>query len=399
VSPAGYIGRVLLTVTAIAVLLVLAILVWGLRPPLAHIEQPLAAGTAVVSLQRLAGLVAWAASLGYLLALVARAARTLADSPAPVRRARVARLDRLLNDTATTKHVQSPSRLTPVRPYPLVVRLTTGEREDEDPRSTLQAPSPQASPTTVTSSRSILLLGPLKIGGARQPGRRLRSLTAQLLVYLALNREGATVEKLADTLLPDTDLDRARNRLWQSATEARRTLGDAFRRDNDGRYQLDRAAIRIDVDELERLLADARQPGDATGELERLEQALGLFRGAPLADTDLPWADGRIRHLSAIYAELLERVGRLSLEASDPQRALQVAERGIQIDQLNESLWRLAMEADRAAGLRESVTQRYDNLRAVLHDQLGLEPAADTRALYHRLLGQEYDPVTQTKAV
>src|SRR2546430_17653488 len=39
--------------------------------------------------------------------------------------------------------------------------------------------------------------------------------------------------------------------------------------------------------------------------------------------------------------------------------ALDLAERGLDVDALNESLWRLAIEAESALGLREAVADRY----------------------------------------
>jgi hypothetical protein len=40
------------------------------------------------------------------------------------------------------------------------------------------------------------------------------------------------------------------------------------------------------------------------------------------------------------------------------------------------------------ARLRDSVSKRYQQLRGLLDDQLGLEPERATRALFHELLGQ-----------
>jgi DNA-binding SARP family transcriptional activator len=55
---------------------------------------------------------------------------------------------------------------------------------------------------------------------------------------------------------------------------------------------------------------------------------------------------------------------------------------------LNEGFWRLALEAESALGLREAVGRRYEQLRRLLDERLGLTPARETRALYRRLLGQ-----------
>jgi DNA-binding SARP family transcriptional activator len=46
------------------------------------------------------------------------------------------------------------------------------------------------------------------------------------------------------------------------------------------------------------------------------------------------------------------------------------------------------MQAESRLSLRDSITQRYQQLRELLDEQLGLQPESATRALYHELLGQ-----------
>lgn len=46
------------------------------------------------------------------------------------------------------------------------------------------------------------------------------------------------------------------------------------------------------------------------------------------------------------------------------------------------------MQAEGRLGLRDSVSQRHQQLRSLLDDQLGLEPERATCALYQELLGQ-----------
>lgn len=65
-----------------------------------------------------------------------------------------------------------------------------------------------------------------------------------------------------------------------------------------------------------------------------------------------------------------------------------MAERAITLDQFHEASWRLALEAEHTLGLRESITRRYDELTRSLDEQLGLEPARETRLMYRQLLGQ-----------
>jgi DNA-binding SARP family transcriptional activator len=80
--------------------------------------------------------------------------------------------------------------------------------------------------------------------------------------------------------------------------------------------------------------------------------------------------------------------GRVRLAHGDARGALQMAEQAIALDQFHETSWRLALQAEHALGMRESITRRYDELADALDEQLGLQPARETRVMYRQLLGQ-----------
>ena len=250
------------------------------------------------------------------------------------------------------------------------------------------SPSPAASeaeapPDSDPRTISIAVLGPLAIDGVAH--RIKRAATHELLAYLAFHPQGASRDELIEAIWPAQDPKRTRPRFWQSVTEARKAIGDAWVHHGE-RYQLDRSKVRVDLDELDQLLNAASD--DTTSDATTLERALALWRGEPLEGTDYLWAEGEARSLSATLLDLLERVGRVRLAHGDARGALQMAEQAIALDQLHEPSWRLALQAEHALGLRESITRRYDDLTRSLDEQLGLEPARETRLVYRQLLGQ-----------
>jgi two-component SAPR family response regulator len=232
----------------------------------------------------------------------------------------------------------------------------------------------------------VLLLGPLELTGCKKKQPR-RQATAELIAYLALQPRRASRDELLEALWPGHDPHRSANRFYQAASEARKLLGDAFRRERDT-YALDRQQVRIDLDKLDRLIVEAEA---STREHEQalLECAVSLFRGQPLAGIDALWADAEARRLQALQSELLERVGRLSLEAAQPTRALVAADRACALDPSNERPVQLALEAEAALGRREAVVARYERLRRDLEEQFGLEPSRDTKAVFRRVLSQD----------
>jgi DNA-binding SARP family transcriptional activator len=208
-----------------------------------------------------------------------------------------------------------------------------------------------------------------------------------LIAYLALQPRRASRDELLEALWPGDDPRRSAERFYQAASEARKLLGDAFRRDRDT-YVVDRQQIWIDLDELDRLRAEAEA---AAGNHRQtlLESALALFRGQPLAGIDALWSDTEMRRLCALQVELLEHTGRVRLEGGETIGALEAAERAHALDPSNERPVQLAMEAEAALGRRESVVERYERLCRELGEQFGLEPSRETKLLYRRLLSQD----------
>lgn len=259
----------------------------------------------------------------------------------------------------------------------------------ERPADTLPTDPADTSPSNADNAArpTVSVLGPLTIEGGKQTRHGLRAAALELVAYLALHPHGATRDQLLEALWPDTDPKRSRQRLYQTTRDARRLLGNALQNDHD-RYTLDRTHVRVDADDLHDLLAQVDQSIAEQERVEHLERALTLFRAEPLAGSDYPWAEGPLRRLRATHVHLLEQVGHARLQTGNARTALDAAEQGLTIDQLNEALWRLAIEAESQLGLREAVGRRYDELQRTLGEQLGLEPAHETRALYRRLLGQ-----------
>lgn len=255
------------------------------------------------------------------------------------------------------------------------------------PAVTLPAPVAAAGDRAHPAPRpAIRLLGPPLIEAPAEGELPRRAASVELLAYLAFNRGGATSEQLLEVVWPGIEPERSRQRLWQAVSDARRLVGHALVRRN-GRYLLDRALVAIDVDELDRLLHAAALAPDGHAR-PLLERAAALWRDRPLAGAEYHWAEGDIRYLVASYLTLAERLARLQLDGGDPRAALACCERALAHDPLDERLWRLAMQAEAALGLRATLTRRYDTLAGLLAERLGLLPERETRDLYRELLSQ-----------
>ncbi len=357
------------------------------RPSFADLPRSLEEPLTATGLEHFGQLLAWLALVCLALFMLVRELRLGARPRRQTARAR----DRLGSRSSRAqrsrpggpgRHPTSQARTPRSSSFPDHLVLTVSAPA-ETPPAVEQEPRVKAAEEARPISVSVL--GPLQITGGRHR-RRLRASAQELIAYLALHPDGASRDQLLEALWPGEDPRRSEQRLWQSSSDVRRVLGSVITRESD-RYSLDRRQVTLDLDELEGLLAAAR-----TAERERIppviERALALFTGEPLSGSDYAWAGGELRRLRAIHVDLLEQVGRGRLAAGEPRAALEAAERGLAIDVLNEGLWRLALEAESALGLREAVAERYEHLRVLVDERLGLEPARETRLLHRRLLAQ-----------
>ena len=381
------VGRGLLVAAAFGVL-------WPLRPrgPLSPLG--LTAPLSVDRVERLLAAAAWASVVLLVLLLLVRSlGRGHADRDAP---------DPRELGVQGRQPRQVPDRPRAGAVFATAARLTlsagrNGERvsESADRRPVRrrgggmlgQGPESLAgSEAGAVDAIEVLALGPLMIRGVGGRAPIVRAATVEFVAYLTLHREGAARDELLEALWPETDPKLSRQRLWQSVSEARRLLGPGLRRERE-RYRLDRSRVLVDLDQFEALVAEAERT-EAAARRPLLEQAFALVRGRALAGADYRWAEGENRHLQARLVQLAEQVGRARLQADDPAAGLAAAERGLALEPFDETLWRLAMEAEAQLGLRQALTRRYETLRGLLLERLGVEPERETRILYRRLLAQ-----------
>jgi len=242
------------------------------------------------------------------------------------------------------------------------------------------------------------ILGPVEVtaGGQRLGigGPRSRAVLARLIV--AANRV-VTAEALASELWPDLDPDRAVANLQVRVAELRRVFRQAGVADQlvtrAPGYLLVASPEEVDAARFDRLAAQGRAllaAGDAAGAAECLAEALGLWRGPPLADIgDWDWARAEAARLgearlAAIECHLQARLG--CGEASELVGELEALTGE---HRLRERLWALRMVALYRCGRQAEALGAYQQLRTILVEELGVDPGADLRELHQQILAQD----------
>jgi DNA-binding SARP family transcriptional activator len=365
--------------------LAIALALWLFRPALPALPRSFSAPLTIETIEALTTWLLWLVGAVLALALLLKPgkARPRPSLPAVPRAQAGPMFSRRLRE----RRVEAPSLLIPSpgrAQSALATNVRAEVRENEAPVG--ESASAVAGLPAQPKRPGISVLGPLAITGGKRTRRGLRARALELIAYLALHARRVHRDELLEAFWPGEDPRRTRPRLRQAVRDARRLLGDAIGSENE-QYWLDRTHVDVDIDELERLLA-AANTCEAAHAHEVVEGALRLFRAEPLAGSDYAWSESELPRLRATFVDLLEQVGRRRLQAGEARAALELAERGLDVDKLNESLWRLAMEAESALGLREAIAERYERLQTLLDERLGLEPAQETRHLHLRLLAQ-----------
>jgi DNA-binding SARP family transcriptional activator/pimeloyl-ACP methyl ester carboxylesterase len=225
-------------------------------------------------------------------------------------------------------------------------------------------------------------------------GVRTRAVLAMLLLHA--NRVVAA-GRLASELWPDLPPERAAANLQVRLAELRRALrpaGEAGRLVTQPPGYLFRVADgELDAARFERLAAAGRAAlaaGDAAGAARLLDDALALWRGPALADLDDSVFAGaaQTRLADARLAAVESRVDALLACGRHQETIAELAELTA-AHPLRERFWAQRVLALYRCGRQADALAAYRELRAILVEQLGIEPGPELRRLEGAILRQD----------
>lgn len=247
----------------------------------------------------------------------------------------------------------------------------------------------------------IAVLGPIEILGCS--AAFCRPAARDLVLYLALHRDGATHARWSLALWPDRPVSPAT--IHSTASDARRALGvDRFghARLPRGRHLRLSADVTTDVERFSRLAS----MGDADSACRALELVRGpLLSGLRRADWTV--LDGTQAELESLVVHTALRAACSLVTAGLADRATWALRRALVVSPYDERLYRALLEATAAQGNRMALSSTMAELMTragEAHATFGFPPAApsesslvsvlhpETTALYRRLAG--FGPAT-----
>ena len=243
---------------------------------------------------------------------------------------------------------------------------------------------------------SVRVLGEFSIDGVdvrAVADRKARS----MLRWLALVRgRPVAVGDLADALWGSAPPARPADQVAVLASRLRRDLGrEAIARSDEG-YRL--VYDSLDLDELTVVLAEAerrRDEGTPAGALTASRIALALVRGPlPAPDTEARWVLTAHNAAERLVRRARHVAAAAMLASGDWLDALDLATADAEADPYDEDAVRVAMQANVLGGRPALALAAYAELRRVLADELGTDPAAETTDLHTAILrGELVSPV------
>jgi TolB-like protein/Tfp pilus assembly protein PilF len=240
----------------------------------------------------------------------------------------------------------------------------------------------------VSRSLQLKLLGPFEAGWSdgepvRLSGKKIRALVAYLGVESGRShsREG-----LASLLWAETGDERARHNLRQALSKLNRTCAELVLSEGDT-LRLDEECTQVDVREFERLIVS-----DDPSELER---AVALYRGDLLEGLSVPEVEfedwlratrGRLRDQACAG---YERLAGVLADSGRTDEAMENLRARLEMDPACETAHRALMELLAKAGRRSDALRQYQQCSESLERELGVEPSAETKAVYQSIRSAE----------
>ncbi|MBX6722955.1 MAG: AAA family ATPase, partial [Dactylosporangium sp.] len=257
----------------------------------------------------------------------------------------------------------------------------------------------------------VRVLGPVGVGcrpaAAGSPKQQI------LLAALALDlNQAVPVEILVERLWGDHPPTAARSSLYAYVTRIRRLLAATadsrppirLCRRGSG-YALEADPETVDIHRVRDLVRRAREAGGSPEALALLRQALGCWRGEPLAGLSGDWVERVREGLERERLDVLIARFDLELRLSRPEPVIGELSAAVAAHPLAEPLVGQLMVALYRSGRVSEALACFADARRRIREHLGVEPGRDLRDLHQRMLrddpdlGVDHAPPPRTLAV
>ncbi|HNR03190.1 MAG TPA: BTAD domain-containing putative transcriptional regulator [Anaerolineaceae bacterium] len=210
-----------------------------------------------------------------------------------------------------------------------------------------------------------------------------------LFFFLLSHPEGVTKEEIGAAFWPDADRDTVKLRFKNSIYRLRKAAGrDCVAFDNEI-YRFNRSIdYDYDVDTFMFELENARKAQGSEEEIEHYRAAVASYHGPLLPKIDQEWVLIAREKQQTAFLNAAQTLINLYMKSGKYQQAAALANRALEEDNYNESVYRSAMMAYSAMDDRPAVARQFEKCKLVLKKELDIEPSPQTIKLYNSLMRQ-----------
>ncbi|MCU1395128.1 MAG: transcriptional regulator, putative ATPase, winged helix family [Ilumatobacteraceae bacterium] len=206
------------------------------------------------------------------------------------------------------------------------------------------------------------------------------------------------VDALVESVWGDTPPRTAAKTLQTYVMRLRQLLPQGVLLTVAGGYALNIQPDQIDARRFERLVGsghDAMAAGDPARAIVALREALSLWRDDPLTDIAATNAT-RVVRFQEMAAAAQDALFDARLATGDHAALVPLLEEAVGEQPLREHRWVQLIDALHRCGRTADALRAYQRARAVLVDDLGLEPGPELRAAEQAVLAGDPDPAPRT---
>ena len=244
------------------------------------------------------------------------------------------------------------------------------------------------------TSLDVRLLGPLAVRRGNEAVALGGAKPRALLALLVLDRENVvSIDRIVDEVWGDSPPASARHMVAVYVSKLRQALGERVLLTRPPGYVFVLSDGHLDTDRFERLLDEGREAlteGNAASAAARLDEALSLWRGAPLTEFRYePFAQAEIARLEELHALAEEERIEARLALGLGRELVGELEEHVARSPLRERFRGQLMTALYRAGRQGDALAVYQAARSTLVEELGIEPSPELRRLERAILAQE----------
>lgn len=221
-------------------------------------------------------------------------------------------------------------------------------------------------------------------------GERVQWATVQsrnLLFCLLQHRRGLRKEEIEEMFWPNHPPHKLTSLFHSTFYRLRRALFQESVIFEEGLYRFNRDTnYWLDVEDFDRLLAQAGREQDKAKKEALIEEATSLYRGDYLEGVYADWTTLDREQLLNRYLTALDTLANLYAERGALEEAIETYQCLLARDRYQEAAHRGLMNCFQWLGDRAAAIRQYQTCAAILRKELGLSPMPETEELYRQII-------------